>query len=115
MISGVTASSSSIIGLLDRSDAFMAPSFRSPVVQDPTTGTEQFNIAAKMAADIIAGRGKAMKMAVPAWVSRATAIAILFGLIGAVYLLVLQPMIVTCGRPKRAWRLSLPFMTVTRR
>ena len=48
-ITGSTASASSVIALLDRSDSFRKPSFRSPVTQAPHSGQEQFNIAAQLA------------------------------------------------------------------
>jgi general secretion pathway protein L len=49
VITGSTASASAVIALLDRSDAFRKPSFRSPVVQAPGGRQEQFNIAAELA------------------------------------------------------------------
>ena len=48
VITGSTASASSVIALIDRSDAFRKPSFRSPVVQAPGGHQEQFNIAADL-------------------------------------------------------------------
>ncbi len=47
-ITGLSLSASSVIGLIDRSPDFANPSFRSPVMQDPRTSHEQFNIAAQL-------------------------------------------------------------------
>ena len=49
-ISGITASASTILGLLDQSQRFSDAVFRSPVIQDQRTSREQFNIGAKIVA-----------------------------------------------------------------
>ncbi len=48
-ISGITASASTILGLLDQSQRFSDAVFRSPVIQDQRTSREQFNIGVKIA------------------------------------------------------------------
>ncbi|MGH7001950.1 MAG: PilN domain-containing protein, partial [Stellaceae bacterium] len=48
-ISGIAASASGVLGLLDQSQRFTDAAFRSPVIQDQRTSREQFNISAKIA------------------------------------------------------------------
>jgi general secretion pathway protein L len=47
-LSGVTESSSALIGLLERSGVVRNTVFRSPVTRDPTSGRERFGIAAQL-------------------------------------------------------------------
>jgi general secretion pathway protein L len=47
---GYAATASDLIGLLDQSQIFKAPQFRSPVTQDPRSGTERFHLSVDLAA-----------------------------------------------------------------
>jgi general secretion pathway protein L len=50
-IEGVTASASALVELLEQSHRFHGTTFRSPVIQDGTSGRERFNIAAQIAGE----------------------------------------------------------------
>ena len=43
-LSGYSSAASELIGLVDGSELFLEPRFRSPVMQDPSTGKERFNM-----------------------------------------------------------------------
>jgi general secretion pathway protein L len=47
---GYAATASDLIGLLDQSEMFMTPQFRSPVTQDARSGTERFHLSVELAA-----------------------------------------------------------------
>ena len=47
---GYAAAASELIGLLDQSEVFKEPQFRSPVTQDPRSGSEQFHLSVELAA-----------------------------------------------------------------
>lgn len=46
---GYAAAASELIGLLDDSQLFKTPQFRSPVTQDPRSGSEQFHLSVEIA------------------------------------------------------------------
>jgi general secretion pathway protein L len=46
---GYAAAASDLIGLLDQSKLFRTPQFRSPVTQDPRSGTERFHLSVELA------------------------------------------------------------------
>lgn len=48
---GYAATASDLIGLLDQSELFRTPQFRSPVTQDPRSGTERFHLSVELAAE----------------------------------------------------------------
>jgi general secretion pathway protein L len=48
---GFASTASELIGLLEQSPLFKAPQFRSPVTQDPRSGTERFHISVELASD----------------------------------------------------------------
>jgi general secretion pathway protein L len=45
---GFASTASELIGLLEQSPLFKAPQFRSPVTQDPRSGTERFHISVEL-------------------------------------------------------------------
>jgi general secretion pathway protein L len=45
---GYAATASDLIGLLYQSDLFRTPQFRSPVTQDPRSGTERFHLSVEL-------------------------------------------------------------------
>jgi len=45
---GYAATASDLIGLLDQSELFRTPQFRSPVTQDPRSGTERFHLSVEL-------------------------------------------------------------------
>lgn len=47
---GYARTASDLIGLLDQSQLFETPQFRSPVTQDPRSGTERFHLSVEIAA-----------------------------------------------------------------
>jgi len=47
-LTGITASSSDLVALLERSRRFRGTSFRSPVTPDKQTGRERFHIAVQV-------------------------------------------------------------------
>jgi general secretion pathway protein L len=47
---GYAATASELIGLLDESQLFKTPQFRSPVTQDPRSGSERFHLSVELAA-----------------------------------------------------------------
>jgi general secretion pathway protein L len=47
---GFAATASDLIGLLDQSPLFNTPEFRSPVTQDPRSGTERFHVSVELVA-----------------------------------------------------------------
>jgi general secretion pathway protein L len=48
-VHGFAKAASELIGLLDQSDLFRAPQFRSPVTQDPRQEAERFHISVELA------------------------------------------------------------------
>jgi general secretion pathway protein L len=48
---GFASTASELIGLLEQSPLFKAPQFRSPVTQDPRSGTERFHISVELTSD----------------------------------------------------------------
>jgi general secretion pathway protein L len=46
---GYAATASELIGLLDQSELFKTPQFRSPVTQDPRSGSERFHVSVELA------------------------------------------------------------------
>ena len=46
---GYARTASDLIGLLDQSQLFKTPQFRSPVTQDPRTGSERFHLSVELA------------------------------------------------------------------
>ena len=48
-VSGHSSAASELIGLVDGSEMFVEPRFRSPVMQDPATGKERFNMTFRIA------------------------------------------------------------------
>ena len=48
---GYAATASDLIGLLDQSELFRTPQFRSPVTQDPRSGTERFHLSVEFAGE----------------------------------------------------------------
>jgi len=48
---GYATTASDLIGLLDQSELFRTPQFRSPVTQDPSSGTERFHLSVELAAE----------------------------------------------------------------
>jgi general secretion pathway protein L len=47
---GYATAASDLIGLLDRSTLFKNPQFRSPVIQDPRSGSERFHLSVEIVA-----------------------------------------------------------------
>jgi general secretion pathway protein L len=50
-LSGVTASASGLVGILEQSGVVRNTAFRSPVTRDPASGRERFGIAAQLHRD----------------------------------------------------------------
>ena len=46
---GYARTASDLIGLLDQSQLFKTPQFRSPVTQDPRSGSERFHLSVELA------------------------------------------------------------------
>ena len=81
---GYAATASELIGLLDQSQLFKTPQFRSPVTQDPRSGSERFHLSVELAA-----RGGQLMLQPGSLLSRTLAVVLLgVALLGGVRLVV---------------------------